>query len=427
MNIITYLHDRFTTYHTRLQEWFATEWQHTPPPVYGSVDLRRADSKIAPIDMNLFPAGFHHLSAASIQAAIGAAKHSLQTAFPGHGQRILLIPENHTRNTAYWNSLATLQYILEQAGFHTRIGVLETKQPTPYTIQTTSGATLWLDTVIRQGAKLVLTDFMPDFILLNHDLSAGVPALLQHLQQVLLPPIEFGWHQRSKSTHFQHYSDVTLAFAKQVDIDPWLITPLFCACHGINFLQKIGIQELMAKTTTLLDAIGQKYQDYRITAAPFVMIKADAGTYGMAVMTVHTAETLATLNRKQRTHMNMRKGKQVVDRVIIQEGIYTHDFIGHYHTAVAEPTLYLWGKEMVGGFYRLHHHRGIDENLNTPGMHFQPLTLPSTSAQQPAAISVEQHVVYQTIAQLSMLAAAREMVNSKPMTPSSLATPGRST
>ena len=50
--------------------------------------------------------------------------------------------------------------------------------------------------------------------------------------------------------------------------------------------------------------------------------------------------------------------------VIIQEGVLTNERI---HDAVAEPVVYMMDRYVVGGFYRVHAERGIDENLNAPG------------------------------------------------------------
>ena len=40
---------------------------------------------------------------------------------------------------------------------------------------------------------------------------------------------------------------------------------------------------------------------------------------------------------------------------------------------MAEPVVYMIDQFVVGGFYRVHTERGIDENLNSPGMSFVPL------------------------------------------------------
>ena len=42
---------------------------------------------------------------------------------------------------------------------------------------------------------------------------------------------------------------------------------------------------------------------------PYIVVKADAGTYGMAVMTVRDPQELLTLNRKQRTTHDGFKGR----------------------------------------------------------------------------------------------------------------------
>ena len=98
---------------------------------------------------------------------------------------------------------------------------------------------------------------------------------------------------------------------------------------------------------------------------PFVIVKADAGTYGMGIMTVKDASEVRDLNRKQRNKMAVvKEGLQVHD-VLVQEGVYTFENIDG---AVAEPVIYMVDHFVVGGFYRVHTGRGVDENLNAPGM-----------------------------------------------------------
>jgi glutamate--cysteine ligase len=132
----------------------------------------------------------------------------------------------------------------------------------------------------------------------------------------------------------------------------------------------------------------------------------------MAVMTVRNIEELNSMNRKQRGRMSMTKGGQPVRRVIIQEGVYTFETFGP-EQAVAEPVIYLWGSRVIGGFYRVHHDRRVDENLNSPGMKFEPLAFAQTCNEprkdmEPDACP-NRYYAYGIVAQLSMLAAAREM------------------
>ena len=140
------------------------------------------------------------------------------------------------------------------------------------------------------------------------------------------------------------------------------------------------------------------------------MVKADTGTYGMGIMMVSDAEELRSLNRKQRTKMASSKGGGTVGQVIIQEGVYTFETWGE---AVTEPVVYMMDHFVVGGFYRVHTGRGHSENLNAPGMHFEPLAFVDScmtpdQAQEPNA-EPNRFYTYGVIARLALLAAAREL------------------
>ncbi len=396
---------------TDIEKWFQEQWQKSPAPVYGSVDLRNSGFKLAPVDMNLFPAGFNNLNPDFFKMSVEAARIAILSAMPA-AKKILLLPENHTRNLYYWENVKTLLTILQQADFDVRIGSLlpEYSQPTP--IQLTSGSEILLQTIQREKENIQLTDFVPDVILLNNDLSDGIPDILKNLAQPIIPPAELGWSQRLKSEHFQYYADVSEEFAKFIDIDPWFISPLFRHCGEIDFMRREGEDCLARNVDQLLKAIGQKYAENKIDCNPFVIVKADAGTYGMAVMTVRSVDELQSLNRKQRTSMSKTKSGQPVHRVIVQEGVYTFETWGA-NNSVAEPVVYLMGERVVGGFYRVHKDRSIDENLNAPGMHFEPLAF-VRPCDKPKEFSLNdcqnRFYAYGVIARLSMLAAAREML-----------------
>lgn len=405
------IEQRFLSHCQLIKDWFNTQWTLTVPPVYGSVDLRNAGFKLAPIDMNLFPAGFNNLNPNFLSLAITAAKKIIQQISP-QAQKILIIPESHTRNLFYWENVAILKNILQQAGFQIQFGFLGEEITSPQAIKLASGEEVIVEPLLRKDDTLMLTDFMPDMVLLNNDLSEGIPAILQHVKQELIPPAELGWSQRLKSDHFQYYAEVAADFSAQVNIDPWLISPLFRHCGKIDFMQQEGLECLISNAGALFEEIQKKYAEYHIPYQPFLIVKADAGTYGMAVMTVRDVNELKSLNRKQRTRMSTTKGGQPVNRVIIQEGIYTFETLGA-EQAVAEPVVYLLGSQVIGGFYRLHKERGVDENLNSPGMQFEPIAFPQP-CNEPCAKSApdtcqNRLYVYGIIAQLSMLAAAREI------------------
>ena len=119
----------------------------------------------------------------------------------------------------------------------------------------------------------------------------------------------------------------------------------------------------------VLAKIQAKYDELGITDQPFVIVKADAGTYGMGVMSVKSADEVRGLNRKNRNKMAKVKEGLEVSEVIVQEGIYTYETM---NGAVCEPVVYMMDRFVIGGFFRVHEGRGADENLNAGGMVFVP-------------------------------------------------------
>lgn len=393
-----------------IESWFREKWQETPPPITSSVDLRHAGFKLAPVDTNLFPAGFNNLNRDFLPLCIQAAQSVLVDYMP-RCKHILLLPESHTRNRFYLSSLLTLRDIFMKAGFVVRIGSLDPEVTEDTEMTTEDGQTLLVEPLYRDKDRIGLDNFDPCMILLNNDLSSGVPKILENLKQRIRPTPKLGWTSRLKSSHFHFFDEIANEFAKLVDMDPWLINPYFNAVEGVDFMAQEGVDNLADQVDKLLAMIKDKYATYDISDKPFVVVKADNGTYGMSVMMVHEGEELRQLNRKQRTKMAASKGSRKVERVMIQEGVYTFETMPN--GAVAEPVVYMIGQFVVGGFYRVHQGRGSDENLNAPGMHFEPLAFAQACNMPRNDLTVvdcpNRFYAYGVIARLAALAAAREI------------------
>lgn len=397
---------------TQVETWLREQWLATPAPFYASVDLRNAGFKLAPVDTNLFPAGFNNLTASFIPLSIQAAQAAVERACPT-AKRVLIVAENHTRNLFYLESLETLRDIFQKAGLESRIGSLRDDITEPLTVDLPSGKQCLLEPLVRNGDRVAVGDFSPCLVLLNNDLSAGRPAILEGLEQQVMPPLHAGWSNRKKSHHFTKYRAVAKEFAEQIDIDPWLIEPLTLQCGEVNFKEKEGLECLARNIDNLLMSIRSKYREYNIDREPFVVVKADSGTYGMGIMTVKSADEIYNLNRKQRNKMSSAKEGLVVDNVLVQEGVYTFETLGE-EQAVAEPVVYMMDHYVIGGFYRVHTGRGPNENLNAPGMHFEPLAFAQScitpdQAEKPDS-EPNRFYAYGVIARLALLAAARELV-----------------
>jgi glutamate--cysteine ligase len=403
------LERRFLAAMPNIEHWFRKQWLDHTAPFYTSVDLRNSGFKLAPVDTNLFPGGFNNLNPDFLPLCVQAMQGTVEKICP-EARGVLLIPENHTRNMFYLQNVAQLVTILRQAGMRVRIGSLLPEITAPTDIQLPTGSVLKLEPLVRRGNRLGLEDFDPCVVLLNNDLSSGVPDILKNLEQAVYPPLSAGWHARRKSQHFAAYDRVANDFAQMLSIDPWLINPYFETCTQINFQERIGEECLAAKVDSVLQKMRVKYAEYGVKHDPFVIVKADAGTYGMGIMTVKDASEITGLNRKQRNKMAVVKEGMEVSDVLVQEGVYTFENI---NDAVAEPVVYMIDHSVVGGFYRVHTGRGVDENLNAPGMQFVPLafesccTLPNPDCAPDD--TPNRFYAYGVVARLALLAASLEL------------------
>lgn len=408
------LEKKFLEAMPQIEHWFRSQWLEVSAPFYASVDLRNAGFKLAPVDTNLFPGGFNNLNPEFLSLSVQAAQVAVEKICP-EAHRLLIIPENHTRNTYYLCNVVELVNIMKQAGLDVRVGTMNPEITVPTTLTAHDGATLLLEPLVRVGnrVKLInpdLGDFDSCAILLNNDLSAGIPDILKNLEQNLIPPLYAGWSTRRKSQHFAAYDKVVGNFAQLLNIDPWLVNPYFDTCGKVDFQARDGEECLAKKVEEMLGKIRQKYAQYGISQEPFVIVKADAGTYGMGIMTVKLPDDVRDLNRKTRNKMSVVKEGLQVTEVIIQEGVYTFESI---REAVAEPVVYMMDHFVIGGFYRVHTGRGVDENLNAPGSHFVPLafekpcTLPDC-AESPETLP-NRFYAYGVVARLALLAAAMEL------------------
>jgi glutamate--cysteine ligase len=136
----------------------------------------------------------------------------------------------------------------------------------------------------------------------------------------------------------------------------------------------------------------------------------------MGVMTVRDAAELNEINRRTRNKMSTVKDGLPVSDVLIQEGVVTNERINE---AVAEPVVYMLDRYVVGGFYRVHAERGVDENLNAPGASFVPLAFDQSAhlpepGVKPGASAPNRFYMYGVLARLAMLAASYELEQTDP-------------
>jgi glutamate--cysteine ligase len=366
----------------------------------------------------LYPGGFNNLAPEMLPLAVQAAMAAIEKYCPD-AKNLLLIPEGNTRNSFYLQNIARLMQIFRQTGLNVRLGSFSPDITGPTPIDLPDGTTLTLEPLERSfnGRRLGLKNFDPCTILLNNDLSAGIPSIFENLnEQTLLPPLHAGWAVRRKSNHFSAYDEVVKKFAKMNDIDPWMLNPYFAKCGQVDFNDQASEEALIVAVDGLLTKIRKKYREYGIKETPFVIIKADAGTYGMGIMTVKEGSEVRSMDRKQRSRMAVGKDGLEVTDVILQEGVHTFERI---NDSVAEPVVMMMDRYVVGGYYRVHADRDINENLNAPGAHFVPLafaqqhSLPDMHA-KPGTAAPNRFYLYGVVARLALLAASIELEKTDP-------------
>jgi glutamate--cysteine ligase len=170
---------------------------------------------------------------------------------------------------------------------------------------------------------------------------------------------------------------------------------------------------LAAHVDATLTKVRRKYKEYGIKEKPFVIVKADNSSSGMGLMTVRDAKQLPALAARSLT-LDPSQGS--ARQWIVQEGVLTHE---RMNDAVAEPVVYMMDRYVVGGFYRIHAERGVDENLSAPGSLYVPLAFGrSTQLPQlgvrPGASEPNRFYMYGVVGRLAMLAASYELEQTDP-------------
>jgi glutamate--cysteine ligase len=399
-----------------IERWFRLEWMEHTPPFYSSVDVRNAGFKLAPVDTNLFPNGWNILTPAMLPLAVQAAQASIEKICP-EARNLLIVPENHTQSIFYLNNLAQLRRIFLMAGLNVRIGSISPDVKKSVTIDLPNGDSITLEPVVRNKGRIGVKDFDPCTILLNNDLRAGIPGILEDLhQQYLLPPLHAGWSTRRKSAHFKCFEEVSKRFGKLIGVDHWLINPLFDKCAEVDFSSDAGVQELAGLVEVLLGKIRKKHKEYGIKEKPFVVVKADNSDPRMDILTVRDAKELESLRHQLPGKTGAAKGAASVYDVLLQEGVLTCERV---NDAVAEPVVYMMDRYVVGGFYRVHAQRKVDENLNAPGSSFVPLAFAESThlpqpGVKPGASAPNRFYMYGVIGRLAMLASSYELEATDP-------------
>ncbi len=398
-----------------IERWFRLEWMEHTPVFYSAVRVRNAGFKLAPVEMSLFPDGWNNLTTEMLPLAVQAAMAAIEKICP-EARNLLLIPENRCQSTSYLASVAQLGRIFHRAGLNTRIGSIDPAIKKPTTLALPGGESLLLEPVIRTRRRLGVKDFDPCTILLNNDLRAGAPGILEDIhEQYLLPPLHAGWAIRRRSRHAKCYEEVAKRLGKLLGVDPWLIHPLFDQWSGFPAHDEVGWTGLGGRIEALLLKIRRKYKEYGIKEKPFVVLKADHASLAAGLVVVREAKDLEGLRRELQAGKLASSEDGLCCDLLLQEGVLA---LERMNDALAEPVVYTMDRHVVGGFYRVCTEDGADEP-GSRGARFVPLAfeqgthLPQFGV-RPGASGPNRFYMYGVVARLALLAASYELEATDP-------------
>lgn len=381
-------------------KWFSEKTEALGHPIYSSYDIRDAGYKISNVDANIFPAGFNNICPTDKESAAPLMESFITRHYGEKVKNILLVTEEHTNNAFYWENVFTIRNLIEAGGRTVKVAIPQ-PLPEPLKLTSSAGNEVEVHSALMDGP--LLKTFKPDLIISNNDFSVAYEDWAATVADFPMnPPRELGWYQRKKSTYFKYYNQLVEEFSKIAKIDPFLMrveTELF---EHFDINDEESRKTLAGKVDAMLVRLRADYKSRGITQEPFVFVKNNAGTYGLAVVRVGSGAEVLDWTYKSRKKMKAAKGGRDVEEVIIQEGIPS---VVESDGASAEPVIYMIGCELAGGFLRTHSEKNSTESLNSPGAVYKRLCVSDLAINTPGC---PQENVYGWTAKLGLLAIAHE-------------------
>lgn len=354
-------------------DWFKSKSSQTRFPIYSSYDVRDAGYKVANVDANIYPAGFNNICPTDKESAIDIMTAFLNLNYGSSVKKIALITEEHTHNPYYWDNVYTIKNLLESSGRQVRVGFAKSL-PESLSLKSANGFEIIAESGMAQDP--LFADFKPDLIINNNDFSEAHEEWAKDILIQQNPPRELGWYQRKKSNYFKFYNQLVHEFAEVAQVDPMLFEVKTEYFPKFDISDEQSKKHLADVVDTMIANLTKEYQKRGWSQKPFVFVKNNSGTYGLAVIKVEAGHEVMEWSYKSRKKMKAAKGGRDVEEVIIQEGIPS---IVETDGIVAEPVIYMIGSQLAGGFLRTHSEKSSTESLNSPGAIYKRLCVSDLS------------------------------------------------
>lgn len=399
-NAQSHIHAKIMENMDAVCSWYKKVASALPVPIYSSYDIRDAAYKITNVDANIFPAGFNNICPADKESAVEIIQKYIKDHYGPDVKKIFLITEEHTANLYYWENAYTILNLLNEAGFEARAAMAKPMDD----LEITSAAGHKIQVGSAMPGSPYFENFRPDLLISNNDFSDAHEEWAKAIEQgtKMNPPRELGWYQRKKSRYFHYYNELVNEFCQHSKVDPFLLRVETEEFANFEIESAESREQLALRVDAMLARLKEEYAQRGIAQEPFVFVKNNAGTYGLAVIRVANGDEVRQWTYKSRKKMKAAKGGRDVEEVIIQEGIPS---TVKSDGASAEPVIYMIGCELAGGFLRTHAEKDETESLNSPGAVYKRLCV-SDLLVNPGGCPKEN--VYGWSAKLGLLAIARE-------------------
>lgn len=400
------LHEKISHKVQSLEAWFQSKSSDLQLPFYSSFDIRDSGFKVAPVDANLFPAGFNNICQVDKDNAVDLVRDYLMKHYDLPHKRILLITEEHTQNAYYWDNVHTLVSLIAEADFEVRVSFPNCLE-TSLSIQSASGHEVVVEPTQKKEGRLYIGNWSPDLVISNNDFSSELECWAEGLTLPINPPREMGWYRRKKSRFFESYNALAKEFAELLEIDPWIVQVHSESFPAFEVDNPESRKNLALQCGQVRERLKEEYAARGIQQEPFLFVKNDSGTYGLGVIQVTKPEDIETWTYKARKKMKASKGGGGISQVLIQEGVPTQ--VKGHEGQVAEPAIYMIGCQLAGGFLRTHTQKSETESLNSPGAVYQRLCVSDLKVKLEGS---PRENAYGWVARLAFLAVAAETKSS---------------
>lgn len=396
------LHDKIVAKHLELQKWYSDRVIPKYIPFYSSFDIRDSGHKIAPVDANLYPAGFNNICQTDKESSFDLAKDYVESHYGSSIKNIGLLVEEHTTNFFYWDNVYWIKTLLSEAGYHVQV-LLPNLYTDKKTFKSASGFSIETYPVSIDADGTVSSEKKLDLIISNNDFSTAFDSWAKDASTTINPPLAMGWHSRTKDSFFKEYNSLVEEFCEIIGANCANLKIKTETFDGFDIKSDESLKKLTESCEKFFAELKTDYEKHNIPYNPYMFIKNNAGTYGLGIIEVKNPSDVQSWNYKSRKKMKAAKGGREIHSVILQEGIPT--IVKNQDDFVAEPAIYMIGSRLAGGFLRVNERKGPEDNLNAPGAVFSRLCVSDLEFDHQGKMMEN---VYGWVAKLAMLAISRE-------------------